>query len=111
MEYHVARNEYLITWGYPSSMSFYGKTATVRLVIIAYLYFSYIFPMQTIKELFGVKNINKPVPALGPYIQGVYLLILQSLIFPFIIQQNGHENSLSSQVCSCIVVGNIQKRG
>ena len=50
-------------------MSFYfGKTATVRFARIAYLDFSYIFPIETTNEPFGLKNINKPVRALGPLI-------------------------------------------
>ena len=47
-------------------MSFCGKTATVRIVRLAYLDFSYIFPIETTNEPFGLKNINKPVRALGP---------------------------------------------
>ena len=45
-------------------MSFFGNTATVRFVRLAYLNFSYIFPI----EPFGLKNINKPVRALEPYV-------------------------------------------
>ena len=48
-------------------MSFFGKTATVRFVRLAYLDFSYIFPIETTNEPFGLKNINKPVRALGPF--------------------------------------------
>ena len=47
-------------------MSFFGKTATGRFVRLAYLDFSYIFPIETTNEPFGLKNINKPVRALGP---------------------------------------------
>ena len=44
-------------------MSIFGKTATVRFVRLAYLDFSYIFPIETTNEPFGLKNINKPVRA------------------------------------------------
>ena len=57
-------------------MSFFGKTATVRFVRLAYLDFSYNFPIETTNEPFGLKNINKPVRALGPKVVIILILIL-----------------------------------
>ena len=52
-------------------MSFFGKTATVRFVRLVYLDFSHICPIETTNEPFGLKNINKPVRALGPSLYAV----------------------------------------
>ena len=61
-------------------MSYFGKTATVRFVKLAYSDFSYIFPIETTNEPFGLKNINKPVQALGPYGQCVKFTVIRQRV-------------------------------